>query len=115
MAEQTSPSLSLDNTEEEKGTAVQIFIEKYLRLKQDRRNPRFNVLKTPLYEHYVLACKKEKHAAMKNQCFSKIVRELLDDHYKNGGSNRDQHYVGIDLIPIELDTPDKRPSRPFCR
>ena len=37
---------------------------------------------------------------MKNQCFSKIIRDLLDDHFKGGGSNRDQHYIGIEMVPI---------------
>ena len=103
LAETTSPSPLPDVTEGENKKDVESFIGKYLRLEQDRRDPRFYVLKTPLYDHYVLACKKEKRTAMKNQCFSKIARDLLEDHYKNGGSNRDQHYIGIDLIPIQLD------------
>ena len=110
-----SASLSSEMTEEEKKKDVESFVARYLRLDQDRKDPRFYVWTTPLYDHYVKACKKEKRGAMRNQCFSKIARDLLDNHYKGGGSNRDQHYIGIELIPIPPDSPEQHPSRPASR
>lgn len=99
---------------------LQLFVEKYLRLDKDKKDPQFYVFKTPLYDHYVLACEKEKCTALKNQQFSKQIRGMLNDNYKyrggsssGGGSNRDQHYVGIELVPIPPDTPKDRPQSPF--
>ena len=79
---------------------LQFFVENYLRLDHDKRDPQFFLYKTPLYVHYVEACEKEQRAALKNQQFSKQIKGMLDDNFKGGGSNRDQHYVGIELLPI---------------
>ena len=99
---------------------LQLFVEKYLRLDKDKKDPQFYLFKTPLYDHYVSACEKEKCTALKNQSFSKQIRGMLDDNFKyrkgtskGGGSNRDQHYVGIELVPIPPDTPKDKPQSPF--
>lgn len=79
---------------------LDLYVEKYLQLNCDRRDPQHFVFKTPLYNHYVSACIKQQCIPLRNQQFSKAIRDLLEDHYKGGGSNRDQHYVGIGLVNV---------------
>lgn len=88
----------LENMSEAKTLDLELFVEKYLRLDHDKKDPQYFLFKTPLYTHYVSACKKEQCIPLKNQQFARAVKGLLEDNFKGGGSHRDQHYVGIGLV-----------------
>ena len=85
------------NTYKKDVDSLRAFIDERLRVDRDKSDSKYIVKKKQLYQHYTQT-RREGTILLQPLDFSRQMMSMLDDNYRNGRSDRDKYYIGLELV-----------------